>query len=108
MRSTLPLKILLHHWNAANREVTRRAASDLEESDAFSGSVLLVPVHEINHCLDAVLYDVRSQLALYHVGCEDVACRAVLPSGNDDRNVLFASGENPAVFRVDLDRKSVV
>ena len=98
----MPLEILLHHRNYADREVTSGTSTDLEESYACSGSVLLVPVYEEEHSLDTVLHEIRCELALDTVSCEDVTCGAVFPCRADDRNILLASCKYPAVLRVDL------
>ena len=98
----MPLEVLLHHRNDTDREVTCCTATDLEESYACAYSILLVPVNEEEHCLDTVLYEIRCEFALDAVCCEDVSCGAVFPCRADDRNVLLAGCEYPAVLRVDL------
>ena len=98
----MPLEVLLHHRNYADREVTCGTSTDLEESYACADSILLVPVDEEEHCLDTVLYEIRCEFALDAVCCEDISCGAVFPCRADDRNVLLAGCKYPAVLRVDL------
>lgn len=61
-----------------------------------------VPFGQEDHRFDAALDGRGFQFAFDDVRREDVAHRAVFPSRNDDRNVLFAGGQHPTVLRVDF------
>src|ERR1700744_1602693 len=88
-RYVVPLQVLIHHRDHADRKVPRDPAADLEETDPFSAAVLPVPPGQPGHIFDPVLHRTRLQLALYHIACKNIARSAVLPAGNDNRNVLL-------------------
>src|SRR5574344_959366 len=102
MWNTLPLKVLLHHRNAADREVTSCTTTNLEETDTFTSRILLVPINQEHHGLDTILHDICFQFTPDNVCSENIACSAILKCRNDNRNVLLASSENPTVLRIDL------
>jgi len=98
--SAFPAKILFHHGNAADGEVACGTAANLEETDA--GGVLLVPVYEEHHDLYALDDHMGIIFAADYVSGEDISGGAVFPCGADDRDVLFACCDNPAVLGVDF------
>ena len=102
-RHVVSLEILVNHRDDADGEIASDAAANLEESDRGCRRRVAVPRREAHHRLDAAFDRLRIlDLAFHAPRGEDVAERRVFPAGHEDRQVLVARGEQPAVGRVDL------
>lgn len=98
----VPFEVLIHHGDDADGEVSGDAASDLEESDAFTGAVGAVPIGQPDHVFDAAFHGGGAEFVFDDVGGEDVAHGGVFPAANDDREIFLGGSDHPGVFGIDF------
>ncbi len=98
----MPFKVLIHHRDHTNREVTRNASADLEKANSFASRIIFVPISQPHHIFNTCFHGRGMEFAFYTIGGENISHSAVFPARNYDREILFGSGQHPRMRRINF------
>src|SRR5215813_12290316 len=96
----MPFEILVHHRYYTYGKVAGNTATYLKKSYAFAAAVFPVPIAQVNHVFDPVLYGRSFQFIFYYIAGKNISGSTVFPSRNNDRNIFFCRRYYPTVFGI--------